>query len=87
MSKAVAVQTIFLIGVISIIVLFVVALLFQWADTTNIGVSKASYTAKKISYCSSILNNRNPPFDWNTKAPHGCEEFDITEPKYKNDCV
>ncbi|MBI2547561.1 MAG: hypothetical protein HYW23_03895 [Candidatus Aenigmarchaeota archaeon] len=86
MSKAVAVQAIFLIAVIAITLLFVLAIFWGWIDTTKLGTSQATCSAKKVSYCSSILNDRPKPFVWNTKEPINCDQFGIKKPINKADC-
>ncbi|MBU5537460.1 MAG: hypothetical protein QW818_01460 [Candidatus Aenigmatarchaeota archaeon] len=86
MLKSIAVQAVFLIAVIAISLFFIVAIFWGWIDTTKFGTSEASCAAKKTSYCSSLLNNRPPPFDWDKKEPTDCEQFGITKPNTKEDC-
>ena len=86
MPKAIAVQAIFLIGVIAIFLFFLIAIFWGWIDTTKLGTSQASCTAKRISYCAELLKNRDPPFDWNSKQPTNCDQFGIYKPDSKNDC-
>ncbi len=86
MSKAIAVQAIFLIGVIAIFLLFIVALFWGWIDTTKLGTNEASCTAKRVSYCSGLLNDKDPLFDWEKKEPLSCDQFGIRKPDNKDDC-
>ncbi len=55
MPKAVAVQAVFMIGVIAITLFFIVAIFAQWIDITKWGANEAACTAKKTSYCSNWI--------------------------------
>ncbi len=79
MPKAIAVQAVFLIGVIAITLFFIVAIFWGWIGTTKFGTGQASCTAKRISYCGGFVGGK-PPFDWNTKEPTGCEQYNIVKP-------
>jgi len=82
MTKAIAVQAVFLIAVISISLFFIVAIFWGWIDTTKFGTSQASCTSKTISYCSDWGRNQELPDWWATKEPTDCgrEGININEP-------
>ena len=81
MSKAIAVHAVFLIGVISIFLFFVVGILFIWIDTSKLATSFASCTQKRLSYCTDWSLSGNKPDWWGTKDPKGCESSDINIPE------
>ena len=87
MSKAIAVQAVFLIGVIAITLFFIVAIFWGWIDTTELGTSQATCTAKKVSYCGEWASNKKEPNWWATKEPTDCDREDIKISKPTcNDC-
>ncbi len=88
MPKAIAVQAVFLIGVIAISLFFISAIFFGWIDTTKFGTSQASCTAKKTSYCSGLINSDKEPFAWDEKEPTDCgrEGIEISQPTKAECC-
>lgn len=62
--KAIAVQAVFLIGVIAIFLFFMAAIFWGWIGVTKDTTSKASCDAHKISYCSGLIAGKTP--DWNS---------------------
>lgn len=71
MSKAIAVHTLFLIGVIAFFLIFIIGIFFQWIDTTNIASNQATCTLKKISFCSEWVRTGSTPNSdtWEKKSP------------------
>ena len=68
MSKAIAVQAVFLIAVISILLFFLVSIFWGWIGVTKDITGEAACKAQKISYCSGLSVGKAP--DWNS----GCGE-------------
>ena len=64
MPKAIAVQAVFLIAVISIFLFFIVAVFWGWIGTTKDVTGEAGCKAHKISYCSGLVVGKTP--DWNS---------------------
>ncbi len=90
MKKAIAVEAVFLIGVISIFIFFVVNIFFKWIDTTNMAVNEGTCTSKRISFCADWARQcagkdscTTSPDWWSTKAPTGCEKYNIPQPDCK----
>ena len=79
--KAIAVQAIFLIGVIVIFLFFIVAIFWGWIDTTKFVTSQATCTANRISYCSALSSNTKLP-DWDD----ACSDYKIYKPSSVQDC-
>jgi len=79
MPKAIAVQAVFLIGVIAIFLFFIAAIFWGWIDTTKLGTSQATCSAKRISYCAGFTGDKKP-FDWSNKEPLNCDQFNIVKP-------
>lgn len=82
MSKAIAVQAVFLIGVIAIFLFFMVAIFSQWTGITKSTVSEATCTSAKIGCCSALTSGVKEKCDWNDE----CSQYNIKQPASKNDC-
>lgn len=81
MPKAIAVQAVFLVGVIAIFLFFIAAIFWGWADTTKFTTSKASCEASRVSYCSALMNGVKPE-----KWDDGCGQYEINEPSLPECC-
>ncbi|MBI2084099.1 MAG: hypothetical protein HYT70_00590 [Candidatus Aenigmarchaeota archaeon] len=64
MSKAVAVQAVFIVGVIAITFFFIIAIFAQWIDVSNFGSKEAGCYSKRLAYCSNwIVRGQCPKWD------------------------
>ena len=81
MRKAVAIQAVFLVGVIAIFLFFIIMILAQWINVSDLGGGKAGCTAKLYNYCSGLVSRGKPPYSW----PSECNQYDVSEPS-KTDC-
>ena len=80
MKKAIAIQAVFLIGVIGIFLFFIVSIFWGWIDTTKFATSEATCTASKIGYCSALTSKTKLP-EWN----NDCSKYNINKP-VESDC-
>ncbi|MBI2005162.1 MAG: hypothetical protein HYS80_00155 [Candidatus Aenigmarchaeota archaeon] len=87
MSKAVATQAVFLVGVIAILFFFITAIFFGWIKGTKIVTTQATCVVKQRSYCSEWSVAGKEPDWWGEREPKNCEsaDFQITKPSC-NDC-
>lgn len=77
MSKAIAVQAIFLIGVIAIFLFFIVGIFAKWIDITKLGTGKAACSIQKISYCRDFVKDKEGKWE---------ELQDCERPTDKGEC-
>lgn len=80
MSKAIAVQAIFLIAVIAISLFFLVAIFWGWIDTTKFTTSQATCTTARIGCCSELTSGTGK-----CKWDSDCSQYNIKEPT-KDEC-
>ena len=81
MPKAIAVQAVFLIAVISISIFFFVGIFWGWIDTTKFSVSQATCSAAKTSCCSAKISGTGE-----CEIDSGCSEYNIKEPSLEECC-
>jgi len=82
MKKAVAVQAIFLIGVIIITLTFTLAVFAGWVKLHGAIANPLTCKIKFLDYCIKWKKTEftgKPPYDWKEEAP-GCTENGIPEP-------
>ncbi len=85
--KAIAVQAVFLIGVIAIFMFFLIAVFIGWNNSSKIVTNQATCSAKKLSYCSSLVNQgEESTFKWDDKEPKGCDQYGISAPSSAECC-
>jgi len=81
MSKAIAVQAVFLIAVIAISLFFMVAIFWGWIDTTKFGTNEATCKAKRIGCCSALVSGTGK-CEWNT----ACSQYNVIQPTLEECC-
>jgi len=90
-SKGVAVNAIALIVIVVLVTFFALILYYKWYDTTNLSLSKTNCILKRADYCLEWAKNSydpsNPPFDWDTKSPGGCDKVNVFKPLSAKDCT
>ncbi|MBD3155805.1 MAG: hypothetical protein GF368_04065 [Candidatus Aenigmarchaeota archaeon] len=84
--KAISTHTIFLIGAITLFLLFTIISLWNWLHLVDVDATEASCTAKLLNYCERWKLRGEDPGDWGEIEPIGCQEFDITKPSAIDDC-
>ncbi|MBI1978661.1 MAG: hypothetical protein HYS62_01205 [Candidatus Aenigmarchaeota archaeon] len=82
MSKAIAVQAIFLIAVIAISLFFIVAIFWGWIDTTEFATNEASCRAARIGCCSALTSGTKDSCDWDS----ACSEYGVSMPTLQSCC-
>lgn len=81
MLKAIAVQAVFLIAVIAISLFFIVAIFWNWIDTTKFGTSEATCKANWIGCCSVLIGGAG-----DCKWDSACSQYNINQPSLKECC-
>ena len=86
LKKAIAAHTIFIVGAITIFILFVTATFFGYIDWSGKNASQFACQSKLLSYCSELQKGRTP-WNWDNKDPKGCENppININQPS-ADDC-
>lgn len=79
MSKALAVKTLYLIGVTMIFLFFAVIIFVGWLNITSKMANPAICNSKLLGYCSdwSRSDYQSMPYNWNSKAS-GCVKIGIS---------
>jgi hypothetical protein len=86
--KAVAVQTMFLIVVIGMIIFFTLVITWHWLKGMNVQASQATCIIKLKNYCERWYKLGKEPTNptWEETEPTGCDEFNIYKPTSLEDC-
>ena len=63
MSKAVAVDAIFLIAVIAIFLFFIVGIFGKWIDITKLGTGKAACSIQTTDFCRDLVNDKETKWE------------------------
>lgn len=91
--KAIAVDTIFLVVVISMITIVSLIVLYQWYGGQEVATSQTACAIKFTNYCIQWAKNQydpaKPPFDWSSSNPTGCGQLSppINQPKSAKECI
>lgn len=82
MPKAIAVQAVFLIGVIAITLFFIAGIFWQWISSTKGIVSDAACRANYNSCCAALVNGIKKTCEWDS----GCSQYNIDQPTLSACC-
>ena len=84
--KAIATHTMFLVGTITLFLIFTIILLWPLINPIIEDATMASCTTKYYNYCERWILKGKDPGDWDEINPDGCEEFEIYKPSSIDDC-
>lgn len=79
--KAVAVRTIFLVLIITLLITTTLVVFWKWVASQKTTATELSCRMKYMNYCERWVTSGREPDDWDEVPPtSGCEEFDIVKP-------
>jgi len=80
-KKAIAAHSIFLVGVIAMLLFFTVVIFWEWISSNQTEATKAACIVKLKNFCLKWTSSGNKP-DWDSINPQNCEDLDppILEP-------
>lgn len=90
-SKAVAINALSLVAIITIIAILSLVGLYKWFEGQTLITNQANCFIKFSNYClewaKTGYDTSKPPYDWDSKSPVGCDKVKINKPQSSQECI
>jgi hypothetical protein len=91
-SKAdITVNALTFVGMVVVISIISVIALYKYIEGQTIATNQATCAIKFSNYClewaKTAYDPTNPPYDWDSKSPTGCENVKIYKPQNSKECI